>query len=214
MTTVAIRSTVNSNIHQQYIKNLTFQNLEHYCKANTWGVLFSFSADRFENVVVTGDILCGSEVTNEYVIVRMASGQNVRHRVDRFGCNLHITAPCPVYLSSHSDSSEPSTSSFYTMPLYDSRITLDLEYNGTKSPFFHNMYNCKISGRIKNNNTSATELAMNPSATAYSSAVSVNARTASNGMSYTSFESRYRTSAESNTSALNRLRLPLTIVIR
>lgn len=60
-----------------------------------------------------------------------------------------------------------------------------------------------------------TELAVNLSVSAYSSAVSVNARTAATGALGTPFESRYRTSTESNTSALNRLLwLPRDLPIR
>ena len=57
-------------------------------------------------------------------------------------------------------------------------------------------------------------LAVNPSESAYSTTVSVNVRTSAPQTLGTALETRYRTSAESGTSALNRQPPPLAIIIR
>ena len=57
-------------------------------------------------------------------------------------------------------------------------------------------------------------LAVNPSESAYSTAVSVNVRASAPQTLGTALETRYRTSAESGTSALNRQPAVLTIIIR
>ena len=57
-------------------------------------------------------------------------------------------------------------------------------------------------------------LAVNPSESATSAAIAVNARAADEQALAVALETRYRTVAESNTSALNRLPPSLTIVIR
>ena len=58
------------------------------------------------------------------------------------------------------------------------------------------------------------ELAVDPSVSAYTAVLPVNAQTAGNRALGGTFESRYRTSAESNTGALNRLKPASMLVIR
>lgn len=58
------------------------------------------------------------------------------------------------------------------------------------------------------------ELAVDPSVSAYTAVLPVNAQTAGNCALGGTFESRYRTSAESNTGALNRLKPASMLVIR
>ena len=57
-------------------------------------------------------------------------------------------------------------------------------------------------------------LTVNPSESAVSAAISVNVRAADEQSLAAALETRYRTFAESNTSALNRLPPSITIVIR
>ena len=57
-------------------------------------------------------------------------------------------------------------------------------------------------------------LAVNPSESAVSAAISVNARAAAEQALAAALETRYRTVAESNTSALNRLQPAFTMIIR
>lgn len=155
MAVSAIISNVNTNVYKQYLKNLTFQNAEHLCNPGTTTPcgFFNTSCDWFENIILTGSIVCDNSVSR-YSLIRMPAGQTLRHRVDRFGCDLTVRTSCPFFMSSNSISTDPSTGS-NAVPLYDSRIKLDLQHTGSK-PFFNKMYNSKISGKIQSSSNDAT----------------------------------------------------------
>ena len=161
------RSVANIAFHRgtsgtnQYWKNLTFQNTEHIVSTNTYGGFISTCPNFLENIVITGNILCPQNVSSRYVLIGKYYGQGYNNRFDRIGTNITFKGNCPFFLASESAMSDPS-SNVNRLPFYDSRIILDIEYNSTKTPFYYAMYNCKISGKIKNNNTSATELAITP----------------------------------------------------
>ena len=155
MASYAVFSSVNTNVFKQYLKNLTLQSAEHICSAGN-GLFFNTLCDWFENIVVTGSIICDSSVSR-YSLIKVYAGINThaRQRVDRFGCDLTVRASCPFYMSNHSNSSDPSSSGANTIPFYDSRIRLDLSHAGN-NPFFHKMYNSKISGKIHSTSSDAT----------------------------------------------------------
>lgn len=151
-------STTNNS---QYWKNITFQNIEHIVSTNSYGSFIAACPNFIENVVITGNILCPQNVYTRYVLLSKHSGQGLNNRFNRIGTNIVFKGNCSFFLASEEATSDPSSNT-NRLPLYDSRIILDVEYDSTKTPFFYAMFNCKISGRIKNNNTSDTELEMNP----------------------------------------------------
>ena len=151
MHTYAITTSANTNVNKQYLKNLTLQNAEHLCISGT-GCFFNTSSDWFENIILAGSIVCDSSVSR-YSLIKMPIGQNLRHRVDRFGCDLTVRTSCPFFMSTHQTSSDPATGS-NAVPFYDSRIKLDLQHTGSK-PLFHKMYNSKISGKIQSSSNDA-----------------------------------------------------------
>ena len=144
----------------QYWKNLTFQNIEHIVSTNTYGAFITVCPNFIENIVITGNITCPSNVTSRYVLLSKYQGQGLNNRFNRIGTNIAFKGDCSFFLGSESSTADPYNVN--RLPFYDCRFILDLEYNSTKSPFSYYMYNCKIAGKVKNNNTTATELAMNP----------------------------------------------------
>lgn len=159
MSSIALKTSVNANVYKQYLKNLTFQNIEHIPTNLTYGMLFDGNCDVFENIVFTG-VAQGTERTGRYSLLKVSYGSGARQRIDRFGCDLTIKLNCPFFLTNTSATGNPASNN--RIPIYDGRIKIDLEYNGTLQPIPHDLYNCKIAGRIKNNNESAADLELNP----------------------------------------------------
>lgn len=144
----------------RYWKNLTFQNIEHMPIGNSYGAFIAPAPNFIENIVITGNIQCPQNLTSRYSLIQKYYGQGYNNRVSRLGTDIVFKGNCSFFLVNESTTSDPSNTT--RLPLFDSRIKLDLDYSSTKSPYFYNMYNCKISGKVKNINTSATELTLNP----------------------------------------------------
>lgn len=156
---VALSYGTNSD-NNRYWKNLTFQNIEHIVSTNTYGGFIAPCPNFIENIVITGNITCPPNVTSRYVLLSKYQGQGLNNRFNRIGTNIVFKGDCSFFLGSESSTADPYNVN--RLPFYDCRFILDLEYNSTKSPFSYYMYNCKISGKVKNINTSATELTLNP----------------------------------------------------
>lgn len=150
----------SSSDNGRYWKNLTFQNIEHIVSTNSYGAFIAMCPNFIENIVITGNITCPPNVTSRYTLLSKYHGQGNNNRFNRIGTNIVFKGDCSFFLGSESSMADPSNVN--RLPFYDCRFIIDLEYNSTKSPFSYYMYNCKIAGKVKNNNTNATELAMNP----------------------------------------------------
>ena len=166
-----IRSTAPTMFYKSgdkaatYLKNITFQNIEHIISNNNTGVFFGGISGITENVVVTGTI--ASSTAPRYILFHhwySSYSSDSNNRLDRIGCNIVAQLSCPFFFCSESNASNPATSN--RIGVYDSRITLDVTHTGDR-PFPFQCFNCKIAGKLQS--TSQTNIAIN----AFYSAISL-----------------------------------------
>ena len=163
-----LRSTAANVISQSgdgnsYLKNLTFQNIEHIPTTTSGAIFLSGLFGRTDNLVVTGTITgeCSSYILFQHGYSPYSYGSN--NRVDRIGCDVSAQISGAFFVSS--DSSSPNSNPA-RMPIYDSRIKLNLVHSGS-NPFPYNLYNCRVSGTI--DTSSSSNLVIN----SYYSAISL-----------------------------------------